>query len=268
MFPIAGRLVPQLHGPGGLKQFADKPGDVTPFRATYDGQSMFQYLENHADHKKAFDQFMESRKSSVRKAWCEVVDLKTWKDGNSDTVRVVDVGGGKGQDLVALKRDHPDFRGHLVVQDLPETFTDLDESQMDGVELMPHDMFLQQPIRGPVYHHEQPPVLRLMLSRRCSTLRLQRNTTRLERRLLPADLETNRSSDDTRTFEDPDPRHGPERQRGGNERREPGYCDADDARGYGTDQISLRRTVENRGLENSKDLARISRGGECDRGRA
>ncbi|KAK4504393.1 hypothetical protein PRZ48_005309 [Zasmidium cellare] len=178
MFPIASKLVPQLRAPGGLSEFGDKPGNVTPFAAAYGGQSMFEFLETHAYHKAAFDQFMASRKAGVRKPWCEIVDLTRREMVDPQSVYVVDVAGGKGHDLLEFRRRFPGSPGRLVLQDLPETFVDLEGEEMEGVELMPHDMFLEQPVRGARYYVFSA-VLHDWSDERCRRI-LERTATAME----------------------------------------------------------------------------------------
>lgn len=41
-----------------------------------------------------------------------------------DEVSIVDVGGGRGQSLEAIKHDYPHLKGRLVLQDLPDVIED------------------------------------------------------------------------------------------------------------------------------------------------
>ncbi|KAL8709520.1 MAG: hypothetical protein Q9220_005762 [cf. Caloplaca sp. 1 TL-2023] len=58
----------------------------------------------------------------------------------------VDVGGGRGQMARALRKRYPDLQGRFVVQDLQETFTGLEPTL--GIELVAHDFFQPQPVKG------------------------------------------------------------------------------------------------------------------------
>lgn len=60
---------------------------------------------------------------------------------------IVDVGGGPGQEIIGLKKRHPELPGRYVLQDLPITLDRLDRVP-DGVEKMPYDFFTPQPVTG------------------------------------------------------------------------------------------------------------------------
>ena len=59
---------------------------------------------------------------------------------------LVDVAGGKGHDVSSLRARFPNLPGRLVLQDLPRTLEDL--TPRDGIEIMPHNVFTEQPIKG------------------------------------------------------------------------------------------------------------------------
>ena len=67
-------------------------------------------------------------------------------DDLSTEVTIVDVGGGRGQILNALRTARPHLKGEMIVQDL--------EKEVEGRELFPgirsmvHDFFTPQPIQG------------------------------------------------------------------------------------------------------------------------
>ena len=67
----------------------------------------------------------------------------------SDSIFLVDVGGGKGHDLQELYRKHPKIPGKLVLQDVKDV---IEEAKTVGLEEkitpMEHDFFTEQPIKG------------------------------------------------------------------------------------------------------------------------
>lgn len=65
----------------------------------------------------------------------------------ADDVLLVDVGGGLGHDLEELKAKHPQLPGRLVLQDRPEVVRQV-QHVSKGIELMEHDFFTEQPIKG------------------------------------------------------------------------------------------------------------------------
>jgi len=70
-------------------------------------------------------------------------------------ITLVDVGGGAGQVLEAIKQKHPHLTGRFVLQDLPKTIDNLDADRLSalGIEAQPHDFFLEQPVVGARYYH-------------------------------------------------------------------------------------------------------------------
>lgn len=61
------------------------------------------------------------------------------------------VGGSMGHQCVAVRRKYPDLVGRVVLQDLPETIEKVKVSPLpgfEGTEIMAHDFFTPQPLRG------------------------------------------------------------------------------------------------------------------------
>lgn len=71
------------------------------------------------------------------------------KSGKED-VLLVDVGGAGGEDLLAFHKAQPSLPGRLMLQDLPTSIDSLDAATFaqQGVEIMGHDFFTPQPVRG------------------------------------------------------------------------------------------------------------------------
>lgn len=60
---------------------------------------------------------------------------------------MVDVGGGKGHDLILLKNMYPDLKGRMILQDMPFVIKQAGVLP-DGLESMVYDFFTPQPIVG------------------------------------------------------------------------------------------------------------------------
>lgn len=58
----------------------------------------------------------------------------------------IDVGGGHGHQCIQLREKYPHLRGRLVLQDLPEAVDHL--PPLDGIQVMAHDIFQPQTIKG------------------------------------------------------------------------------------------------------------------------
>ena len=64
----------------------------------------------------------------------------------SESVMMVDVGGGYGHQIELLREAFPDIPGDLIVQDLPA----MQGPNLPGVEFMSHNFWTPQPIKGTV----------------------------------------------------------------------------------------------------------------------
>jgi hypothetical protein len=62
-------------------------------------------------------------------------------------VLLVDMGGSIGHDLSEFRRKWPDAPGRLVLQDLPQVIQGA-KGLHSSIELMAHDFFREQPIKG------------------------------------------------------------------------------------------------------------------------
>lgn len=66
-----------------------------------------------------------------------------------DEVFLVDVGGGKGQNLADLHQKYPNLPGQLILQDRKPVIDEAHRSTLDPkIVLMEHDFFTEQPIKG------------------------------------------------------------------------------------------------------------------------
>lgn len=63
-------------------------------------------------------------------------------------VLIVDIGGGRGQALLAIKDALPELRGHLILQDRPDVLGSVSQVELGSIEKMVHDFFTPQPVKG------------------------------------------------------------------------------------------------------------------------
>lgn len=111
------------------------------------GVPFWQFLEQFPKRGANFNRSMEGL--SRHTMW--TIGLFPWQEefsqaGTSDdTVVVVDIGGGRGHVAQRIKElMGPDVKGRIVVEDLPEVVKDA----LPGVEVVGHDFFQPQPIKG------------------------------------------------------------------------------------------------------------------------
>ncbi|CAI6261928.1 unnamed protein product [Periconia digitata] len=124
----------------------------------------FQYLQSMPSLMHDFNLFMGNTMGN-RQYWHDWYDVRklllTGFDRSHNSVLLVDVGSGKGHDMLAFHQAFADsatevsFR--LVLQDLPPVLESVSEHELPaGFEKMPHDFFTEQPVkaaRGYFLHH-------------------------------------------------------------------------------------------------------------------
>ncbi|GFF95335.1 O-methyltransferase, putative [Aspergillus udagawae] len=148
-FGMGAKLIEYMRGPG-VSQFADEPGQQTLFKYAHGFDKIFGMLEQNPEQKEAFDDYMASRRLTNQPQWFETYpaaeSLRDVRD-SPDSVLLVDVGGGPGQEMSRFRQRHPDVPGRIILQDLPLTLNRI-EKIPEGIEPMEHDFFNPQPIKG------------------------------------------------------------------------------------------------------------------------
>lgn len=146
-------LVPELIRNGKLSQFPSGPDERSPMQHAC-GDTMFGILSKEPRRKKIFDDYMEARRYSKEPKWLDIFPADKL-EAVPGQVLIVDVGGGKGHDLVLFRQRFPHMTGEMIVQDLPRTFASLAEKPQ-GITLMEHDFFTEQPVKGKTFSVIQP----------------------------------------------------------------------------------------------------------------
>jgi demethylsterigmatocystin 6-O-methyltransferase len=152
--------------------------DQTAMQAAFHTDlSAFDYIKRQPHLFMDMQQVMTIQRTTAQ--WFEVApfnrELPTLQGEN---VAFVDIGGGRGHQCEALKKQHPHLSDHIVLQDLPETLKGLESIQ--GVELMAHDFLTPQPVKGYIVPQHKEPKLTSAVpdsttSARCSTTGRTRN---------------------------------------------------------------------------------------------
>lgn len=125
----------------------------TPFQHVYQTrETFFQWLHSDPSRRRDVELRMEALRTS-REHWT------TWfpvsknllsgsnQDEDPESVLLVDVGGGAGEDIKKFLKKFPDAKGRVVLEDLPavlEGVKGLDER----IEMVGHDFFNEQPVKG------------------------------------------------------------------------------------------------------------------------
>ncbi|KAI1779470.1 hypothetical protein F4818DRAFT_141579 [Hypoxylon cercidicola] len=107
---------------------------------------LFPWLKQHPDLLKDFQSLMGVPKEGN----CFDVIPLDHSSGHTGPV-FVDIGGNTGQQAEHLLANHPELTGRVVVQDRAETINNA--SGIKGVQLMAHDFFSPQPVKGAKYYY-------------------------------------------------------------------------------------------------------------------
>ena len=113
----------------------------------------WEYLREDHERTKVFDSGMQSLATiggAPKSAgpYPFGAEIGSEKVGEAD-VLIVDVGGGKGQVLDAIKTSFPALKGRMVLQDTSEVIEDAKASGLPGfIEPMAASFFERQPIEG------------------------------------------------------------------------------------------------------------------------
>ena len=120
---------------------------ISPFQYTF-GAEKFEWLVDNRENSDDFNAFMTGRREGTAFGnWLDFYPMsENFIDGagsEDGAVFCVDVGGGKGHDLVGLSDRFPNLPGCLVLQDLEKVV-----GCSSVFTSMAHDFFQLQPIKG------------------------------------------------------------------------------------------------------------------------
>lgn len=105
----------------------------------------FIWFPNQAERFGHFQQVMTVQRAGAV-SWLSAFPFKEeLGDFQGETV-FVDVGGGFGHQSLSVKGAFPDVKGKIVLQDLPQTLQFV--PPMDDIEVMPHNFFEPQVVKG------------------------------------------------------------------------------------------------------------------------
>jgi hypothetical protein len=116
-------------------------------------KTSFEYIMSDPLLLRDFNLFMGNG-MGARKSWLDWYPVQSeildGADADPDKVLIVDVGGGKGHDLIAFHKKFPSAR-RLILEDLPAALDDLGEYSM-VIEKIGHDFLTEdQPVKGTVF---------------------------------------------------------------------------------------------------------------------
>lgn len=132
------------------------PSDAydAPFQLAYQtNEHYFEWLSKRPATQSVFNSVMTESKRHYGVEWFEIFPVLDKLQVPPERVAFVDVGGGVGHDVIALKTRFPQLPGKYIVQDLPQVIDDIKEPLGEGISAVKIDMFEGQPIQGAKAYH-------------------------------------------------------------------------------------------------------------------
>ena len=112
------------------------------------GSDFFEILSRDDRRLRDFRGAMEFRNEMLPVGLIYPFDQLVDPTYHDDMPLIVDVGGGNGQAMIALKRAFPGLRGRMIVQDRPEVIDSFSEDRASSIVKMKHDFFEGQPVQS------------------------------------------------------------------------------------------------------------------------
>lgn len=119
--------------------------------------NMYEWLQAHPEQMEIFNDF-QSANAQLNEGSVQRILESLLASGDSlrmcseqseqsnDKVLFVDVGGGRGESIRTFRRNHPETRGRVIIEDLPKVVED--QEVEEGVEAIAHDFFTPQSVKG------------------------------------------------------------------------------------------------------------------------
>lgn len=121
----------------------------------------FTWLKNHPVQQTAFNGLMQSTVQNSPSRWFELFPVadrfqrfRGAAGGNHEALKLVDIAGGIGHDILGLSKQLPDLHANFILQETPQVLENmLPELQTlppstQSTQPMPHDFFGSQPVVG------------------------------------------------------------------------------------------------------------------------
>ncbi|KAL9015591.1 MAG: hypothetical protein Q9185_007021 [Variospora sp. 1 TL-2023] len=133
----------KYQNPSGGTNCAFQPAFNTP-------ETLFEWFPTHPTHHDAFMLWMTGQREG-RDRWLDFFPFPErvgdgFQGDDSQAVMLVDIGGGIGHEIQAIKQYYPSLPGRFILQDTPETLKKA--LSVPSMETMEYDFFTKQPVAG------------------------------------------------------------------------------------------------------------------------
>ncbi|KAG4033051.1 hypothetical protein MFRU_005g00690 [Monilinia fructicola] len=148
-------VLTQYFKENGFKQ----PDSITnnPYTLAHrtNGRTMWEHLSQHPELFKAFNLAMHGQSTETVQSYGFFPWLSTYQntETSDDTVLLVDIGGGQGHAITAIKKLIQDTKGRMILQEREEVIREIFDIELVGIEKMTYDFFTPQPIKGALIYY-------------------------------------------------------------------------------------------------------------------
>ncbi|KAK6603359.1 o-methyltransferase [Botrytis cinerea] len=118
------------------------------------GLSMWDFLSLHPERLRIFNLGMNRISSQMVPSYGIFPWLSEYRkmETSEDAVLLVDIGGGQGQAIAAIRDIIEGTKGRLILQDREEVMLE-NPDPIPGVEKMTYDFFTPQPVKNALIYH-------------------------------------------------------------------------------------------------------------------
>jgi hypothetical protein len=158
--PLARMVVEHMKPLGGLTDYIKtfKPEDIldarkSPFAFSVglEGKTFYEIIDmRNSEERSAFNLAVQKlEKHSLVIGLFPFQNLSRQVEKEPGRPFIVDIGGGRGQSLLAIQRHcGGSYGAKLILQDLPVVVESLMASDIQGIEAMPYNVFTPQPVKS------------------------------------------------------------------------------------------------------------------------
>ncbi|KAH9827229.1 S-adenosyl-L-methionine-dependent methyltransferase [Teratosphaeria destructans] len=121
-----------------------------------DGSQIYLQLERQPSIREGVQDFMDANTKHTLKPWMTIFPLEAFvHDIQRGQVLVVDIGGGKGQDLRLVAQEFPDLpENSLILEDLPGVVNSkAGTSEHHSIRKIAYDYYEPQPVVGARFYY-------------------------------------------------------------------------------------------------------------------
>ncbi|KAH8820715.1 o-methyltransferase-like protein [Xylogone sp. PMI_703] len=115
-----------------------------------EGMTYYEAISHDPDRFNMFNMTMTQMESQVPVlGMYQFGSLKNAVEAEPERPFIVDIGGGRGQALVAIQKEAPaGFGAKMILQDRPDVISSLAPGDIPNIEALPYDFFTPQPVKN------------------------------------------------------------------------------------------------------------------------